>query len=116
VLVGQTRSSDNATALSFAPEESGVPVGPFVFDRTQKFGHQDRLDYRIVVAWAIAAHKSQGTMQLASGRGEREEFFLFGVRDLAASRKAAALFERLRERQFEPRSYAAPVAASAERR
>lgn len=100
VLVGQARGSENASALAFAPEESGVPVGPFVFDRTQRFGPRDRLDYRIVANWAIAAHKSQGALQLAVNRNEREEYFLFGIRDLAASRAAATLFERLRGRQF----------------
>jgi LmbE family N-acetylglucosaminyl deacetylase len=115
VLVGQARGRDNASALAFAPEESGVPVGPFVFDRTQRFGPRDGLDYRIVVNWTIAAHKSQGALQLAVQRDEREEYFLFGVRDLASARKAADLFERLRGRQFERDGDARATTASASR-
>jgi len=48
-------------------------------------------------------------------RNEREEYFLFGIRDLAASRKAADLFERLRGRQFEGDERASARTASASR-
>ncbi len=113
MLIAQTRFEDSASPLIFAPEESGVTVGPFVFDRTQKFGYQQKLDYRVVVNWAIAAHKSQGTMQLAMNQGEREEFFLFGDRNLEASKKAAALFEALRGAQFPAKTYAASAGTNA---
>jgi LmbE family N-acetylglucosaminyl deacetylase len=72
----------------------------FVFDRTQSFGYADRLDYRIVVNWVIAAHKSQGTMQLAAGKGEEERFFLYGLASADATERTRALFSRLAERQF----------------
>ena len=99
--------------LTFAPDETGVTVGPFVFDRTQKFGYQGKLDYRVIVNWLIAAHKSQGTMQLAMNQGEREEFFLFADRNLAASKKAAALFEALRGEQFPAKTYGASAGTNA---
>jgi len=105
MLVAQVVEHAEASPLEFAAADGGLVVGPFVFDRTQSFGFQGKLDYRIVVNWAIAAHKSQGTMQLAAGRGEREEFFLFGEQRLEGARKAAALFERLREPQFRERTY-----------
>lgn len=105
MLVGTVRGTEGFSTLAFAPEELGVPTGPFVLDRRQRFGHQDKLDYRIVVNWAIAAHKSQGTLQLYANQGEREEYYLFGDRRIEASRKAAALFEALARTQFAQRSY-----------
>jgi LmbE family N-acetylglucosaminyl deacetylase len=82
---------------------------PFVFDRLQKFGFDERLDYRVVVNWAIAAHKSQGTMQLGMNRGELEEYWLYAVNDPAAPERAAAFFARLAEPQFEARDYPGAV-------
>jgi len=81
-------------------------VGPFVFDRTQSFGHDDRLDYRIVVNWAIAAHRSQGTMQLGMGRAsELEAYWLYALEDDDAIAPTRTWFERLAEPQFEDRTY-----------
>ena len=44
-------------------------------DKTRKFGYNNRLDYKIVVNWVIAEHKSQGTMQLYMDRGDYENFY-----------------------------------------
>lgn len=115
LVVGVTEHA-KATPLEFAPNDGGLVVGPFVFDRTQKFGHQDKLDYRVVINWAIAAHKTQGTMQLFAGRGEREEYFLFGEHRIEGARKTAELFERLRERQFEAKTYDESAGVGASRR
>ena len=82
-------------------------AGPFVFDRTQTFGYRERLDYRVIVNWVIAAHISQGTMQLAMNRGDEELFHLFELNGEDAEERAAALFESLREPQFEARVYEA---------
>lgn len=101
MLVARVRGADEA------------PGGPFQLDRTQKFGFQEKLDYRIVVNWDIAAHKSQGTMQLAMNQGEREEFTLFGDPSGEAARRTAELFERLRQPQFEPRTYGASAGTNA---
>ena len=79
---------------------------PFVFDRTQPFGHEGRLDYRIVVNWAIAAHRSQGTMQLGMGRAsELESYVLYALAGDDASARTRAWFERLAEPQFADRTY-----------
>ncbi len=115
LVVGVTEHA-KATPLEFAAADGGLVVGPFVFDRTQKFGHQDKLDYRVVINWAIAAHKTQGTMQLFAGRGEREEYFLFGEQRLEGARKAAELFERLREPQYPGKLYDESAGVGASRR
>ncbi len=80
-------------------------AGPFVFDRTQAFGHGDRLTYRIVANWAIAEHKSQGTMQLLMNTGDRELYFLFDASPPDADEKARELFSALRAPQFPARAY-----------
>lgn len=47
----------------------------FEFDRNQKFGFDDRLDYNIIANWVIAEHKSQGTMQLLMRNGVIEQYW-----------------------------------------
>ncbi len=81
-------------------------VAPFVFDRAQKFGYLDRLDYSIVANWAIAEHKSQGTMQTSMGPAGQENYYLYAINDDGggAVARARELFDRLAEPQF-----AAPV-------
>ena len=79
----------------------GYPVtrvsgGPLVsFDRTQKFGLDDRLDFRIVANWVIAEHKSQGTMQLLMNQGDQECYWYFDVNGDAGRARVVDLFERL---------------------
>jgi LmbE family N-acetylglucosaminyl deacetylase len=94
---------EEGEALDFPPEGlSGWPVtrarsgAPELgFDRLATFGYQDRLDWRVIVHWVIAEHKSQGTMQLAMGRGAREAFVLFDVSPPGAGPRCAELLERL---------------------
>ena len=72
------------------------PGGPhFVFDRRQPIDPEGRLDYRIVVNWVIAAHKSQGTMQLLVNQGDVERFWFFAVNDPGGFVDAERLFEML---------------------
>jgi len=104
------------------PDPAGLPgwsitaldasAGRFVFDRRRRFGYRDALDWRIVVDWAIAAHKSQGTLQMMAGEGAREVCFPFagGPRDGAA--RAAALFERLAGVIFEVPEYGSSAGAN----
>jgi len=93
----------NGRALGeLAPAGSG---GPFVFDRTQPFGHRGRLNYQILVNLLIAQHRSQGTMQLAMNRGQLERFYLFASNPEDAGERAAALFESLKGPQFPVREY-----------
>jgi LmbE family N-acetylglucosaminyl deacetylase len=54
---------------------SAVPA--FTFDRTTTFGYRSALDYRIVVNWVIAEHKSQGLFQTQFGVDQLEQFWLF---------------------------------------
>ncbi len=73
------------------------PGAVFEFDRTRKFGFRDRLDYNIVVDWAIAEHKTQGVMQLRQGAIELERYWSFALNPEAALPRVRALFERLEQ-------------------
>lgn len=84
-------------------ELDGYPVtrvmdrDPFIFDRNRPIGLNDRLNYHIIVNWLIAAHKSQGTMQLFMNRGDIENFWVFESNPPDAYERAARLFEAINE-------------------
>jgi hypothetical protein len=78
---------------------------PFLFDRTQPFGFRERLNYKIIANWAIAEHKSQGTMQLASGGGDYEHYYLFDLNSSAAASRAEVWFKDLAAPQFASKTY-----------
>ncbi|GAB4236246.1 MAG: hypothetical protein Tsb0021_15940 [Chlamydiales bacterium] len=69
------------------------PIG-FV-DKTQKFGYNNRLDYKIIFNWYIAEHKSQGTVQLAMNRGDYENFYNFKLNNPEDTPKILHLFDSL---------------------
>jgi len=105
VLGATTNALLKFTELPGYPEASALEGPALVFDRTQPFGHRDKLDYRVVVNWVIAAHKSQGTMQLAMSRGERERFFVFDTQTPNAHANAAVWFDELTQPQFPKKVY-----------
>ena len=105
-VAGEGDSIEPFTGLDGYPLtriSSGLPS--FEFDRTAKFGFKDRLDYRIVVNWLIAEHKSQGTMQLAVNRGVREEFWFYDINPAASRAQTTDLFRQLAAPMFERLSY-----------
>jgi len=109
ILVDGEPAAEAATFPADSRAAAAVRVAAdapaFVFDRRQKFGHQDKLDYGIVVAWAVAEHRSQGTMQLYAHRGDREEYTLFAGGPPDGASRAATWFEALRRPQFRARVY-----------
>ena len=113
VLGATTNALIEFTELPGYPEAKAVDAPALVFDRTQPFGHRDKLDYRVVVNWVIAAHKSQGTMQLAMSRGERERFFVFDTASPHAHARAGVWFEALTQPQFPKKSYGASAGTNA---
>jgi LmbE family N-acetylglucosaminyl deacetylase len=96
-------------------EEGGVPLAPLalVFDRTQSFGHRQRLDYRVIVNFVIAQHLSQGTMQLAMSRGLREHYFVFTGAPPGAHDRARAWMDALAAPQFPVREYGTSAGTNA---
>ena len=105
VLCGDTRDKDEPATdfdeLGGYPQTRLLP-GELVFDRTRPLGYEGRLDYRIVAAWAIAEHKSQGTLQL-EGSHEREVYRVFEGGPSDARERAAAFFAALAAEPAAPR-------------
>lgn len=94
--------NDSTQLFSEFTEHPGYPITrvtpglpPFIFDRTQPLSPDGRLNYQIVVNWLIAAHKTQGTMQLLMNRGDTERFWVFEMNGGEAPARAEALFRRL---------------------
>ncbi len=101
-------TTETFTGLAGYPETSVASGKPaFTFDRTRKFGYNDQLDYRIIVNWLIAEHKSQGTMQLAMNRGDYEQFWYFDQNDPDRFNATGRLFDRLNhdEPQLKGKTY-----------
>ncbi len=67
----------------------------FSFNCDQGFGFHHALNYKMIVDWDIAEHKSQGTMQLAMDRGDTEEFYYFDMNPASGRAKAKDLFDKL---------------------
>lgn len=67
-------------------------VAPFRFDRTQTFGHNNRLNYNIIANWVIAEHKSQGTMQLFMNGVKIEEYWYYALNPEEGVSKVRAFF------------------------
>ncbi len=104
VVLGSLVGSRADTARMDFRERPGFPitrirddVGPFIFDRTEPLSPDGRLDYRIIVNWVIAEHKSQGTMQLLVNRGDSERFWVFAANGPNAVDDTRRLFHRLGE-------------------
>ncbi|HET6566760.1 MAG TPA: PIG-L family deacetylase [Rhodothermales bacterium] len=67
----------------------------FSFDRHQPLESDHLLDHQVIVNWVIAAHKSQGTLQLLINKGDVERFWYFDVNDPSRFAATKALFDRL---------------------
>lgn len=112
IVLGATTARKGDTAAMIFRGLPGKPLTSisadapsFEFDRTRKFGFRDQLDYRIVVNWLVAEHKSQGTMQLLMNAGEIERFWSFDANGRAHAASTRALFERLERPMFETKRY-----------
>jgi LmbE family N-acetylglucosaminyl deacetylase len=77
----------------FPLSEVDKEIEVFEFDRNQKFGFDDRLDYNIIADWVIAEHKSQGTMQLLAGGERIEQYHYLKMNEGRGIDKARAFFE-----------------------
>ncbi len=64
-------------------------------DRNVSFGFKNQLNYKIIVNWEIAEHKSQGSMQTFMNRGDFENFWYFDMNGIEGRKKVNFLFEKL---------------------
>lgn len=77
----------------------------FTFDRTTKFGFKDNLNYKIVVNWLIAEHKSQGTMQTYMGQGDIEKFHFFSINPKEKINQIQEFFNSLKTPIYKKKNY-----------
>jgi LmbE family N-acetylglucosaminyl deacetylase len=111
VILGGTiaRKSDTVKTiykgLDDYPLTSVSDTIPFEFDRTQKFSYKDALDYKIIVNWLIAEHKSQGTMQLGMNQGDYEVYWYFDINPEKGKEKTKELFDKLKINYFKKKEY-----------
>lgn len=80
-------------------------VKPFVLDRTTKFGYKNTLDYKVIVNWDIAEHKSQGTMQILMNQDDYENFWFFKLNNDTGIEKTKKLFDALKQIPYPVKSY-----------
>ena len=85
--------------------ELNKDVKPFILDRTVKFGYANALDYKIIVNWEIAEHKSQGTVQAMMNEGDYENFWFFKLNDASGIEKCKTLFEKLKRIPYPSQSH-----------
>ena len=99
-LESMVRRGDDAPGAGFT-ELEGYPKTRimkdvmFEFDRNQKFGFNDQLDYNMVANWVVAEHKSQGTMQKAMNHpeGTVEQYYYVELNGTEGIEKARKFFE-----------------------
>ncbi len=118
VLAATVVGKDKASAFHFS-DLPGYPVTKinpdapiFTFDRTQSFGYLNRLNYKIIVNWVIAAHKSQGTMQLLMNRGDIEQYRYLAFNNPDEIPETKRLFEEVQKANFPPVTYKDPQTTS----
>lgn len=111
VVLGSGRLKEGASfeqGLDGYPQtRSWAGLSPFLFDRTQPIGYRGAMDYKVVVNWMIAEHKSQGTLQVLMNQGDTEVFWLYALNSESAVAKTEAWFQRLARPQFPIKEYGA---------
>ena len=75
------------------------------FDMSTPFGYKNALNYKIIVNWEIAEHKSQGTMQLYMNHGDYENFWYFAMNSPEGKAKCKQLFEDLKKIPYKVPAY-----------
>lgn len=112
VVLGITVSSRSDTVMrhfvqlkDYKLTRTDADTALFRFDRTQPFGYMGRLNYKIVVNWEIAEHKSQGVMQLGMNQGDFEDYWYFAVNQPSAREKCKAFFDELKRNNYKKLEY-----------
>ncbi|TSJ43263.1 PIG-L family deacetylase [Mucilaginibacter corticis] len=72
----------------------------FVVDRTVSFSYLNRINYKIIANWELAAHKSQGATQMTMNDGDLEEFWSFNINTVNKKDEADSLFAKLNQSPY----------------
>ena len=70
----------------------------FRIERTTGFAPLNKLNYKIIVNWVIAEHKSQGSLQNMTNDGDYENIWYFDLNGTAKFEKTKQFFELLRSK------------------
>ena len=111
IVLGCTTSSKTDTAktvfsqLKTYDETKVIQDTLFTFDRTVKFGYKNALDYKIIVNWEIAEHKSQGTVQTLMNQGDIENFWYFEQNERSGLSVCNSLFDKLKVIPYKVKTY-----------
>lgn len=92
---------------------TAVSAGPFSFNRRTRFGHRDRLDYSIPILWAMAEHRSQGTLQMMVGRHDVEDYWVLAASAPDADQTAREWIDLLSVPTYEVPSYSESAGTNA---
>jgi LmbE family N-acetylglucosaminyl deacetylase len=92
--------------LGFAAETAINETAPlFQIDKTTPFGFKGRLNYKIIVNWIIAEHKSQGVMQLYMNGGDLEQYYYFKINNPDKMKPTQEFFDALQRVPYKEKSY-----------
>jgi len=111
VLGVSTASVTDSTPLVFRQlkdyKETAIDQNAPLFstNRSAKFGYRNQLSYHVVVNWAIAEHKSQGTIQLDMNKSDFENFWYFEINGTKGIEKTRQLFESLKKVPYPVKVY-----------
>ena len=112
IVLGVTGSSLKDTSVTqfeqlknYAETKTEGKAAMFQFDKTVPFGYKNKLNYKVVVNWEIAEHKSQGTMQLAMNYGDFENYWFFSINSPEAKEKCKSFFEGLKKIPYKQKEY-----------
>ncbi len=112
IILGVSGSSKTDTAVlrfnqlrSYTETKMDGDTALYRFDMSAPFGYKGMLNYKIIVNWEIAEHKSQGTMQLYMNHGDYENFWYYALNNPAGKAKCKELFELLKKIPYKTREY-----------
>lgn len=91
-------ASDSLPPLQLESFVAGAEqLPPLIFDRTASFGFNQRLNWKAVVAWNVAVHRSQGLMPLAPIPAHEYYWILSPLPSAEAHRHVEQFFAALTE-------------------
>ena len=104
IILGVSGSAKSDTARqhftqlkNYSETKMLTDTAMFHVDKTASFGYKNKLNYKIVVNWEIAEHKSQGTMQLFMNAGDYEDYWYFALNGKDGLTKCNTMFDALKE-------------------
>ena len=72
----------------------------FSVDRTTSFSYRNKINYKIIANWELAAHKSQGATQMTMNDGDLEEFWYFKINSPEKVAQTVQLFNQLSQSPY----------------